>query len=152
MVAGCMNLSQDAVSTIPPRASDTPLVKFRDGSLPGLVKANNAVLTLIPNPGLAAGDQALEVALDSSSSFSGIVFQPETAWDWSQQGEFSLAFDIANTGDHSVQLYADVADQHAASQVRTAVIPRGARSTTYYIVLQGEEWKIDSGLRSDPPA
>lgn len=93
-------------------------------------------------------------------TYAGIEFIPETPWDWSQYNDFNLAFDIANHGVHSVQLYLDITDIDGANYTRTVNVPVDS-SNTYYAKMAGHdlatsigngkvELNFTSGLRSNP--
>ncbi|MFS1423081.1 beta-galactosidase [Shewanella sp. 10N.286.48.B5] len=107
-------------------------------------------------------DGAIAVKFKSeNNSYSNISFNPDTPWDWSALKDFNLAFDIANTGKHSVQLYLDISDIDGANYTRTVNIPVGSTSNTYYAKMAGHdlatpdgdhkvELNFNSGLRSNP--
>ncbi|WP_111978571.1 beta-galactosidase [Algibacillus agarilyticus] len=144
--------------------ADVPLFTFEGDTLPNGVKLNNAQGKLITSgTGITQGKQALNVSFDSArNTYSSIVFEPEHPWDWSQYQDFSIAFDIANPGEVSVNLKLGVADINGSNYTRTIAVPVGG-SKTYYSKMQGHdlgspdsklgdkvELNLSSGLRSNP--
>lgn len=106
-------------------------------------------------------NQSLTINFDSkNNSHSAVIFSPDKAWNWSNYKDFNLAIDIANTGQHSVQLYLDITDIDGGNYTRTTNIPIGP-STTYYAKMEGHdlgtpegdesvELNFKSGLRGNP--
>ncbi len=123
------------------------LVDFRDG-IPGIFKSTNSKIRLVPFPGRESPDAVL-VETDSNHQVSGVSIQPDSPWNWSEKKEFGFAIDIANVGEISAHLYVEIAS-HGDSQVRGINIPADGEVRTYYAVLDGDELKIDSGLRDGP--
>ena len=107
------------------------------------------------------GDNELKVNFESKeNSYASVSFTPSTPWDWSHFKDFNLAFDIANPGDHSVQVYLDITDIDGANYTRTVNVARG-KANTYYAKMAGHdlgtpegdedvELNFNSGLRSNP--
>lgn len=136
------------------------LYDFEAAEVPGAIKLVSADGQLVAS---AAGDgrQAYNVKMYSAeNSYSGITFRPETVWDWSAYSDFSLAFDIANQGEVSAQLFLDVEDVEGAVTTRSVSVPVG-ESKTYYSKMRGHdlqspsgdtkvELNFSSGLRSNP--
>lgn len=94
------------------------------------------------------------------NSYASIVFSPEKPWDWSEFNDFNLAFELANPGTHSVQIYLDISDIDGANYTRSVNVPVGGYNT-YYAKLDGHdlatpdgkenvELNFTSGLRSNP--
>lgn len=84
----------------------------------------------------------------------------EKGWDWSEYKDFNIAFDIANEGEHSTQIYLDITDGNGDNYTRSVSIPVGP-TNTYYAKLAGHdlatpdgkenvELNFLSGLRSNP--
>lgn len=142
-------LAEDSRSSEP---LSTSLFSFEDSNIPSETSADSAGIELVAGPGVTDGKQAIQVTFRSNSTHSGISFKPDRPWDWSLLGDSGLAFDVANTGAHSTQVYVSVADREGKNGVRTACIPLGDNSETYYLMLGGDALNVDSGLRDDPPA
>ncbi|TYK67223.1 beta-galactosidase [Colwellia echini] len=94
------------------------------------------------------------------NGYSNVTLTPNEPWDWSKYDDFNLAIDIANTGQHSVQLYLDITDIDGGNYTRATNIPIG-ESTTYYAKMAGHdlatpdgdesvELNFMSGLRGNP--
>ncbi|MBD1390018.1 beta-galactosidase [Neiella sp. HB171785] len=111
---------------------------------------------------LKEGDQQrLQVLFAGKSHlYSAVILRPEQPWDWSDLEDFHLAMDIANPGDHSVQIFLDIQDIDGANYTRSVAIPMGP-SKTYYAKIHGHdlatpdgeenvELNFLSGLRSNP--
>ncbi|KAA1155379.1 agarase [Pseudoalteromonas sp. FUC4] len=106
-------------------------------------------------------DNILNIAFNSEQNlYSGVSFTPDTPWDWSQFKDFNIAFELANPGQHSVQVYLDISDIDGANYTRTVNVPIGDFHT-YYAKLDGHdlatpegdesvELNFTSGLRSNP--
>jgi len=106
-------------------------------------------------------NNALNVVFDSKeNSYASVSITPPTPWDWSHYDDFNLAFDIANPGKHSVQVYLDITDIDGATYTRTVSVARGI-GNTYYAKMAGHdlgtpdgdedvELNFNSGLRSNP--
>ncbi|WP_338027310.1 hypothetical protein [Colwellia maritima] len=102
------------------------LINFNSKDALNQVKLVNASSNKMMN------DQALTVYFDSKKhTHSAIVFTPKTPWDWSHYQDFNLAFDISNSGKHSVQLYLDITDIDGGNYTRSVNIPIGAANTYY---------------------
>lgn len=103
----------------------------------------------------------VDIAFDSKkNTYSGVTLTPDTPWDWSQYKDFNIAFELANPGQHSVQIYLDISDIDGATYTRTVNVPKGGFNT-YYAKLDGHdlatpegdedvELNFTSGLRSNP--
>ncbi|OUS72324.1 agarase [Pseudoalteromonas sp. A601] len=103
----------------------------------------------------------VDIAFDSKKNlYSGITLTPDTPWNWSQFKDFNIAFELANPGQHSVQIYLDISDIDGANYTRTVNVPIGGFNT-YYAKLDGHdlatpegdesvELNFTSGLRSNP--
>ncbi|BED89352.1 hydrolase [Pseudoalteromonas sp. MM1] len=106
-------------------------------------------------------DNILNIAFNSEQNlYSGVTFTPDTPWDWSQFKNFNIAFELANPGQHSVQIYLDISDIDGANYTRTVNVPIDGFNT-YYAKLDGHdlatpdgeenvELNFTSGLRSNP--
>ncbi len=106
-------------------------------------------------------EEVLQVTFNSEKYPSaGIQIVSDKPWDWSELDDFNLAFDIANPGEHSVQLYFDVTDVNGDTYTRTVNVARGGFKT-YYAKIAGHdlatpdgkdnvELNFLSGLRSNP--
>ncbi|MFC3121163.1 beta-galactosidase [Agaribacter flavus] len=141
------------------------LFSFEDGAIPVDIQLINADAEIVnTGEGVTDGNKALRVKFKSSfHEYAAISFTPKIPYDWSHLDDFSLAFDIANEGDLSTQLYLNVGDAKWQSYTRSIVIPVGG-SNTYYSKMIGHdlgspdtglgdkvELNLSSGLRSNPP-
>ncbi|GLR71160.1 beta-galactosidase [Agaribacter marinus] len=130
---------------------------FEDGNINGDVKfvASNGEL-------VKSDSTALNVKFASQSNyFSSLLIKPDTPYDWSEYDDFNIAFDIANDGEHSVNIFLDVSDVHGNNYTRSVSVARGGVKT-YYAKLAGHdlatpegrgdiELNFLSGLRNNPP-
>lgn len=141
------------------------LFSFEGDNIPVDIQLVNATAEVVSSGnGVTEGKKALRVKFNSSlHEYSGISFTPKVPYDWSHFDSFSLAFDIANEGKLSTQLYLNVGDAKWQSYTRSVVIPVGG-SNTYYSKMIGHdlgspdtglgdkvELNLSSGLRSNPP-
>ncbi|TMO09111.1 agarase [Pseudoalteromonas sp. S327] len=123
--------------------------------------ANTAVQIKTSGARVTNDADVINVAFDSEQNlYSGITLTPDTPWDWSQFKDFNIAFELANPGQHSVQIYLDISDIDGANYTRTVNVPIGGFNT-YYAKLDGHdlatpegeenvELNFTSGLRSNP--
>lgn len=133
------------------------LYDFEDNKIHNDLKFTNTEGELIQS-----GSTALSVTFDASNhSYSSFAIAPEEPFDWSMHDSMNIAMDIANPGEHSVQLYVDISDADGANYTRTVSVPVGP-SKTYYAKITGHdlatpkgkgdiELNFLSGLRSNPP-
>lgn len=133
------------------------LYDFEDNKISHDLKFYNTEGKLIKD-----GSTALAIKFNSSKhAYSSFSIAPDQPFDWSIHDSFNIAFDVANPGKHSVQLYVDVSDGFGANYTRTVNIPVGGEKT-YYAKIAGHdlatpqgkgdiELNFLSGLRSNPP-
>lgn len=160
-VAAC---SDDAGTADTPNLQDSDSVTiydFESNAMPADIELIAADGELTAKDA-TSGKQALNVRMQSSENgYTGITFRPSEPWDWNELEDFSLAFDMANRGDVSTQIYLDVGDVDGRVTTRSVSIPVGP-SKTYYSKLHGHdlgrpdgdpdvELNFNSGLRSNPP-
>ena len=105
--------------------------------------------------------QGLTIKFDSkANSYSSVILSPDKPWDWSNYEDFNLAIDIANSGQHSVQLFLDITDIDGGNYTRSINVAVGG-SKTYYAKMAGHdlatpdgdesvELNFTSGLRGNP--
>ncbi|WP_413113620.1 beta-galactosidase [Thaumasiovibrio sp. DFM-14] len=133
------------------------LFDFDDAHIPKQFSFNNVDATIITDSvGITAGKHALKVDTKSKDNFYTSVFlEPGEGevWDWSQLPAFSFAFDVANVGHRSTQLFINLFDHKGQMHSRCVNIPKDS-SDTYLVELKGEYLKgktnFDSGFRSNP--
>ncbi|WP_448248376.1 agarase [Thalassotalea agariperforans] len=106
-------------------------------------------------------DGQLNVSFDNTNStYTSVAIEPKDKWDWSEFSDFNLAFDIANHGQRSAQIYLDITDGNGDNYTRSVSIPVGGFNT-YYAKMKGHdlatpegkdgvELNFTSGLRSNP--
>lgn len=152
LIQGCNNNKQHAPTKDEQVLSH--LVEIKDGALPPEVKLLNAEATVTSN-------QEIKVDfLSGQHSYSAIVFESKQGWDWSDFKDFNIAFDIANDGPHSTQVYLDITDGNGDNYTRSVSLPVGP-TKTYYAKMAGHdlatpdddekvELNFTSGLRSNP--
>ncbi|MDO6719435.1 beta-galactosidase [Psychrosphaera sp. 1_MG-2023] len=153
LLSGCSNKQNQSTNT--DSSYLTQLVDIQsDKTLPKEVKLNAA-------DAYVSDDGAIVVNFHSGKhSYSSIVFESEQGWDWSDFKDFNLAFDIANSGQHSTQIYLDITDGNGDNYTRSVSIPIGP-TKTYYAKMAGHdlatpdgdekvELNFTSGLRSNP--
>lgn len=121
------------------------------------IKLVNAEGTLVNTD-----SQGLHVKFKSKAhAYSSFALRPASPYQWRQFGDFNIAFDIANPGEHSVQLYVDISDASGANYTRSVSVPVGS-AKTYYAKIFGHdlatpkgrgdiELNFLSGLRNNPP-
>nr|BAE97587.1 beta-agarase [Alteromonas sp. E-1] len=153
-----------AVSEVKSTPADKVLFDFEGKQLPAEISFFNAEGSLVKtSPNNSSASQALKVKFHSvEHEYTSLVIQPKSdAWNWSDIGDASLAFDIANDGEHSVQLFLDVSDAKGNNFTRSVSVPVG-KSRVYYSKLSGHDMvsanpdsKVElnaaSGLRGNPP-
>lgn len=152
-----LEASNHALDDVKPQQQDNTLYTLFDAKN----EEHRARLSLNSADSKINTDNNLSVTFNSQEQkYSNIVFSAEQPWDWSSFDDFNLAFDIANDGQHSVQLYLDIADIDGANYTRTVNIPQGS-DNTYYAKMAGHdlatangdgkvELNFVSGLRSNP--
>jgi len=92
--------------------------------------ANTAVQIKTSGARVTNDAGVINVAFDSEQNlYSGITLTPDTPWDWSQFKDFNIAFELANPGQHSVQIYLDISDIDGANYTRTVNVPIGGFNT-----------------------
>ncbi|MCM2678476.1 beta-galactosidase [Echinimonas agarilytica] len=157
-VVGCQSGTESTATEQVAAASGTitTLLPLNTSIDRNVVKPFNASLKLN-----TTGETGLQVDFQSKQhSYSSIVFSPETPWNWSEYQDFNLAMDIANPGEHSVQVYLDISDVDGGNYTRTVSIPVGGKKV-YYAKMAGHdlvsmdadpsvELNFNSGLRSNP--
>ena len=140
------------------------LFDFEQPELPAEISFYNATGTLVNSQSAAGAESsALKVKFNSAAhEYTSVLIKPQApSWDWSDLGEISVAFDITNPGEHSVQLFLDAQDTHGTSFTRSVSVPVGT-SRVYYAKLSGHDMvsanpdsKVElnaaSGLRGNPP-
>lgn len=97
---------------------------------------------------------------NEDTTYTSLTIEPKENWDWSKFTDFNLAFDIANNGQRSTQIYLDITDGNGDNYTRSVSIPKGGFNT-YYAKMRGHdlatpdgkdgvELNFTSGLRSNP--
>ncbi len=96
------------------------------------------------------GDGKLAIDLYSlANKTAGFSFTPSTPWDWSKEGQFAFAIDIANPKSSSVHLYVSAKDTAGKSHNRSFVVPAQS-SDTYFMSLNDPDLSVNTGIRSNP--
>lgn len=161
LLVGCGEDNPDSEQSAATLAEPVVLFDFEGGNIPDDVNLVNATAAL-DGRDATSGENALVIAMQSQEHINaGFALQPDTPWDWSDFENFSLAMDIANRGEVSVQLHLDVSDIDGQTTTRTVSVPVGD-AKTYYSKLHGHdlarpegqegvELNFTSGLRSNPP-
>ncbi|NHN39748.1 agarase [Pseudomaricurvus alcaniphilus] len=159
-LVACNSADPNHVTAPDDAATIRTLYDFEADKLPADVQLVAASGSLTASDA-STGQQALNLKMHSAEhSYSGVTFRPEQPWYWGDYKDFSLAFDIANRGEVSAQLYLDVEDIDGAVTTRSISIPVGA-AKTYYSKMRGHdlrspdgnsnvELNFSSGLRSNP--
>ncbi|XPF94530.1 beta-galactosidase [Colwellia sp. RE-S-Sl-9] len=125
---------------------ESTLWDFEAGELSSEIKLYGADASIITED----NNKKLSVKLNSTNNYkSSFVFQPETPWDWSQQGPFAFALDIENPLDSSIHFYVTATDASGKTHNRSLSIPENS-SDTYYLELAGSDLDIETGIRSNP--
>ncbi|WP_440874119.1 agarase [Thalassotalea sp. PLHSN55] len=129
------------------------IANFNDSS-------DNVKLSYVDAQGEVNNGQLNVVFNNQESTYASLTIEPKTHWDWSQFSDFNLAFDIANHGQRSTQIYLDITDGNGDNYTRSVSIPTGGFNT-YYAKMKGHdlatpkgedgvELNFTSGLRSNP--
>jgi len=157
LVVGCQQVEQQKNLSKLYTSNNLTLVELlntTDYKNNQIIDTYNANVIVTPNNELKVNFNSKE------NSYSAINFTPATPWDWSSFTDFNLALDIANSGEHSVQLYLNITDIDGANYTRTVSVARG-EANTYYAKMAGHdlgtpegdenvELNFNSGLRSNP--
>lgn len=153
------NATTESVESVQPDAKQTVLQTLF--SADNQVDLEHVVFVSSSGNIVRSPSSGLEVLFNNTeNTYTGIEFIPEKPWDWSQYDDFNLAFDIANNGEHSVQLYLDITDIDDANYTRTVNVPVNS-DNIYYAKMEGHdlaksigdgkvELNFTSGLRSNP--
>ncbi|MDU0354929.1 beta-galactosidase [Paraglaciecola aquimarina] len=153
----CTNHNEQvALPSVPTGDTLLLLDNFESNSLQKDIILNHARSSFIQG-----NSRALKVEfLSKDNLHASLMLKPQQPYDWSQYSDFNIAFDIANSGQHSVQLFLDITDKHGANYTRSVSIPVGVEKT-YYAKLSGHdlatpegrgdiELNFLSGLRNNP--
>lgn len=133
--------------------SSQSLVTFKSGEIPAELSFTNA-------DAVPVGEGVSIVFNAKDNTYSGVTIKPSEPWDLRNWDDFNLAFDIANPGPHSVQLFLNITDIDGATYTRSVAVPVGSENT-YYAKMRGhdlatpdgdvnQELNFLSGLRSNP--
>lgn len=155
---GSAGTTEDQANT----PDDISLYNFESTEIPAAIRFINASGEIVSEgDGVSDGDSALRVKFHSAKhEYAAVNIVPEAPLDWSDNTDFSIAFDIANEGDVSTQLFLNVYDHSGQVFTRSVAVPTGG-SKTYYAKLEGHdlsspndnekvELNLSSGLRSNP--
>jgi len=123
-------------------ADESVLYDFQQGTVPDSITGNGVSLQV--SDGALAADIA-----GRDNYYTAIDIRPDTPWDWSGHDAVAIAFDIANPGTRSVQLYLDIADANGTVATRSRGIPPGG-AVTYHAPLVGGDLAVDTGMRDAP--
>ncbi len=103
----------------------------------------------------------LAVKLAASNAYPNITFKAPQPWDWSEHGDFSLAFDLESKTDEPLQLFVRVDDAENENWGGTAngvvdsmssyVTLAPGDDGTFYLPLGQTGSQIVSGMRAEPP-
>lgn len=133
------------------------LIDFDSGALPDGMETESATAKLVSAIDGGEG-QALEVVFSPEIYRPMMSIRPDQPWNWSNEDEFHIAIDAKNTGTESVQLYLSLTDASGRTADRSGSANRSVNlaageSGTYYAVLKGRFYEIDSGFKksSAPP-
>ncbi|GAL11999.1 agarase [Vibrio astriarenae] len=107
------------------------------------------------------GDLGLQVKFKADNAYPNVTFMPNRPWDWSNEGNFNLAFDIENPTNDPIQMFVRVDQAENKNWGGTADGVQDSMSnyvtllpnekSTYYMTLSQLEGHIVSGMRSEPP-
>ena len=96
------------------------------------------------------GNKVLKVDFQSESNHESLVeFSADEAWNWSDLGDFGLAFDISSPLASSTHVYVSVTDSDGKTHNRSFVVPAQS-SDSYVIELKGADLNQEAGIRSNP--
>lgn len=127
--------------------------------------AKNLQRILVGHSGIPAGVEGRGVSLSRPAAGSGaaplnavfsretyeprVEFAPVSGWDWSDAGDnIGLSMQVANPGEHSVQLFVTVYDGKTYG-TRSFNVPAG-EAGTYYFDLNGPALELETGMRDGP--
>lgn len=141
-VAACSE-KVDAPNVIGEGKSSSPALSIALDRDPTLIQAEGVIF--------ANKNDKLEAVFKGESYYKpALSFKPAQLWDWSNHGKIMISVDITNPLAHSAHAFVQVSDTNDVHN-RSVVIPSNS-SNTYYIVLNGDDLNIETGLRSNPPA
>ncbi|WP_096086357.1 beta-galactosidase [Agaribacterium haliotis] len=140
-----------------------PIVEIEDfngAELPTTIELDRSQVSLVDK----GDDRRLRVDFDADNNQgAGIVFRPQTPWDWSQYDEFAIALDARSLSERSVHVFFTIHDKNGAMHSRSVSIKPGPM-TSYYSELKAadfinpegtadvaNELNQASGLRGNPP-
>ena len=156
LLTGCLQTKQDTNSN--QQKIEKPIVVLNfDEQKPQTVNIDLVNASSVYNKNSGELDILFHSKQHDSTS---ITFTSENGWDWSNFNNFNLAFDIANHGEHSTQIYLDITDDNGDTYTRSVNIPVNT-ANTYYAKMAGHdlgtpegdenvELNFKSGLRSNP--
>ncbi|AJR05318.1 beta-agarase [Photobacterium gaetbulicola] len=132
---------------------------FTHGEQTGI--AQDQSTAIIPPFDKTAKNGKQSITFPATEDYPNLVIQPKQPWDWSELGDFNLAFDIANPIDEAVQLFFRVDQAKNSQQGGTADGVTDSLSgfatlqpnsdSTYYLSLGQSAGAMISGMRSEPP-
>ncbi len=141
----------EEAATPPVKTEDEAALKvvtdFEADTLPSWVKASYADLSIVEGK----SGKALRVDFDENAKQSGVIFTPETPWNWAQFGNVNLSMDIENNSEVSTHLFVTITDVTGKNQRRNVVLSTG-EAGTYIAPITGPEVQLEAGLRANPSA
>jgi len=150
MLFGCIDKSNNNDNQVSERFEILEhLVNFDSKALPDSLEADGATVKRVSTPGTDKGG-ALEIRFSPDVYWSIVRFRPKQPWNWSSISDFHIAIDAKNIGSESVQVYLVLTDANNVSVYRGVNLASG-ESGTYFAVLDGPSFELDSGLRESPP-
>ncbi|NLS14220.1 beta-agarase [Vibrio sp. SM6] len=135
------------------------VTEFNDGD-PTFVAAERSVSATTRVVDTENG-KGLEVKLSASNDYPNVTFMPPQPWNWSEAGDFNIAFDIENPTDDPVQVFVRVDQAEnsgwggTADGVKdsissyTTLLPN--KKSTYYMPISQLKGHVVSGMRAEPP-
>ncbi|AWB65074.1 agarase [Saccharobesus litoralis] len=163
-IMGCQSNTSEGTGSATNSQQEQTILDFEGQQIPVEVKLVNATGELVTSGnGISQGQQALRVKFNSKQhEWTSVSFKPQKPWNWKEYESFSIAFDIANQGQYSTQLFLNVFDTNGQVYTRSVNVPVGG-SKTYYSKMKGHdlgspktgvgenvELNLSSGLRSNP--
>ena len=105
--------------------------------------------------------KAIEVVFTADNAYPNLTFKSSSPFDWSEVGDFNLAFDIENPSNDALQMFVRVDQAENKNWGGTAdgvndslssymtLLPN--QRSTYYLSLAEVAGDMTSGMRSEPP-
>lgn len=147
LTLGCTKQSVENNSSIVQKQNEERiLLDFEGGSTDIKVVLENATAIKVSDE----DSTRLSIELHALEHYkAGFKFAPNSAWNWSNEGQLAFALDIENPNNASIFFYVTATDKSGKTHNRSLSIAENSRGT-YYLELAGPDLEIETGLRANP--